>query len=172
MQPNVIIAFLDSPDAHIITANGVFDVDVNSLQELSEYHWCGRNDNGGKIYGQANIVREDGKRTMLQMHRLLMDAKPGEIIDHINGDTQDNHLYNLRICTALENSWNMVKYRGTSKYKGVSWNKNNKRWCAQIGYKGKSIYIGKFDTENDAARAYNAMAKYLYEGFARLNEVA
>ncbi|MCK5611583.1 HNH endonuclease [Candidatus Pacearchaeota archaeon] len=110
----------------------------------------------------------DGKRVFV--HRLIMNARKGQIIDHVNGDGLDNRRCNLRFCTPSQNQQNSRKRAGcSSKYKGVSWVKREKKWRAAIKYKGKSSTLGHYDNESDAARVYDKKAKEIFGEFARLN---
>lgn len=116
------------------------------------------------------------KRTL--MHRLILDAPDGEIVDHINGDGLDNRRCNLRLCTMRQNVCNQrirTTYAGkptTSRYKGVTKDKRKRSgWVAQIVSYGNHIHIGTFPTELEAAAAYNAKAVELFGSFARLNEI-
>lgn len=106
----------------------------------------------------------------LLMHRHILCAKPGEIIDHINGDTFDNRKINLRFCTSSENSMNQ-KVKPGKKYKGIYFDKSRKLWAAQITAAGKTKTIGRYLTDKQAAIAYNEIAKKLHGDFAKLNEV-
>ena len=103
------------------------------------------------------------------LHRLVMDAQVGLQVDHINGDRLDNRKENLRLCTNASNSRNSVKKKGN--YKGVHYNKNRRKWVAQITKDYKCYTIGSFNDEVDAARAYNNKAKEFYGEFAKLNNV-
>lgn len=106
------------------------------------------------------------------MHRLIMEAKQQQKVDHINGDGLDNRKENLRFATTSENAMNKCSTKNkSSSYKGVSWYKRYKKWQAQIKFKGKSIYIGIFDTEIEAAKAYDNKAKELFGEFAKLNNI-
>lgn len=103
------------------------------------------------------------------MHRLIMNTPEGMLVDHINHDCLDNRKSNLRICTHAENARNKRPVIGTSKYKGVYWDKTNKKWEAHIR-KGKDVkYLGQFKCEKKAALAYNEKAKELFGEFAYLN---
>jgi hypothetical protein len=96
-------------------------------------------------------------RSALRMHRLILGASPGEIVDHINGDPLDNRRENLRITTSLVNNQNAKKRRDglTSKHKGVHFCKVSKRWKAQIQIDKKKISLGSYRSEIEAATVYN-----------------
>jgi hypothetical protein len=80
------------------------------------------------------------------------------VVDHINNIITDNRLENLQLITNRENSTKDQK-GGTSKYVGVSWNKQNKRWTAQIRVFGELKYLGAFKNEYDAHLAYQKALK-------------
>jgi hypothetical protein len=80
------------------------------------------------------------------------------VVDHINNIKTDNRLENLQIVTNRHNSTKDKK--GTSKFVGVSWNSQNKKWKANIKIDGKPNYLGYFTDEAEAGLAYqNALAK-------------
>ena len=120
------------------------------------------------------IVKENGKWRNRLLSRLIIKAKTGFFVDHINGNKLDNRKINLRICTPYQSSLNRGKHIDSMcKYKGVSANKSsykNKPWRARIFYK-KEIHIGSFATQEEAAIAYNKTAKKLYGEFANLNKI-
>jgi hypothetical protein len=104
------------------------------------------------------------------MHRIVMNAKEGEIVDHINNTRYDNRNCNLRIASAGLNSHNSTKKKNaSSKYFGVSLIKKTEKWKAQISYNGKNKHIGNFEEEIDAAKAYNKEAIEFYKENANLN---
>ncbi len=105
-----------------------------------------------------------------KMHRFIMNASDGSVVDHINHDPLDNRRSNLRVCTQIQNMYNTKPVKGSiSKYKGVSRNSVNSKWFAQICKDGKNIYLGSFDNEVDAAKARDVKAKELFGEYAYLN---
>jgi hypothetical protein len=115
-----------------------------------------------------HMIRGFGKEVAL--HRLLLGAAPGEICDHINGDTLDNRLRNLRICTNAENLRNTQRRAPHgSKFKGVTRIKGTDKWRAQIMKDGKKFNLGCFLSEEFAAKVYDAAARELFGEFARCN---
>jgi len=94
------------------------------------------------------------------------------VVDHINHNGLDNRKANLRPATRAQNNYNklIVKHKeSSSKYKGVTWKKENKKWLAQINFKGDYIFLGYFKDERKAAKAYDEAAKKYYSEFACLN---
>jgi len=111
-----------------------------------------------------------GKQKTELMHRIIMRAKKGEMIDHINGNGLDNRKVNLRFCTASTNQMNRKSVRGsTSKFKGVCWNKKANKWQSQIKLNGVVMFVGLYEREFMAARAYDRAAREHHGKFARLN---
>ncbi len=109
------------------------------------------------------------KGRTVRMHRFILDAKTNELIDHANRDGLDNQRANLRTCTNRLNLRNRAKNKsGTSRFKGVVLQKN-RRWRARIYGDGGVIELGYFDTEIEAARAYDDAARGMFGEFARLN---
>src|SRR5678815_2653841 len=92
-------------------------------------------------------------------------------VDHKNGNGLDNRRENLRVCTQAENLANMRKHRGVSRYKGVTWDSSRRRWLAQIKNHGPNVNLGRYDSEVDAAHAYNEAALRLKGEYALLNEI-
>lgn len=102
------------------------------------------------------------------LHRLVLGKK--RRIDHKDGNPLNNRKNNLRVCTNAENCRNAkLSASNTSGYKGVSWNKAQQKWTADITFNYKHIYLGAFTEVEQAAIAYNKKAVELYREFARLN---
>jgi hypothetical protein len=106
------------------------------------------------------------------MHRVILDAQEGQIVDHKNGDRLDNRKENLRIANPSQNCWNSkLCTKNTSGYKGVTYVKKTGKWAAQIHLKNKKISLGSFESRHDAARMYNFWAIDLFGEFAKLNVI-
>jgi len=117
-------------------------------------------------YAVANDY-STGRHRVIRMHCLIMDAKG---IDHRDHDGLNNQRSNLRPATPGQNMHNMrAHHDGLSRYKGVSWSREIHRWIAQICVKGHSRRIGRYLSEEDAARAYDAAALEAFGEFACIN---
>lgn len=94
---------------------------------------------------------------------------PDKIIDHINMNPADNRLANLRLATKRQNGCNRKAF-GVSKFLGVVWRHDAQKWRASISVNNKTHYLGLYENEEDAAKAYDIAAKDFHGEFARLNE--
>lgn len=141
-------------------------VDLQDYELLSSVKWSCVVPNGTHKYA----VRMDGSK-YVYMHRVIMDAEVGTLVDHINGNTLDNRRENLRFATKSQNSINSSKIRGISRYKGVWFRERNKPWVAEIHKDGVKYHLGSFKTEVAAAIAYNKKAVELFGDFAVENKI-
>ncbi len=121
-----------------------------------------------RLYACTKVMREpeewiihatDGRRRRrrdtILLHRYLINAKKGEVVDHIDGDSLNNTKRNLRIVTAKENAHNTIKKKNKSGYTGVYLDARSGRYYAQLRRDGKGRNIGTFDTKEKAAEAYD-----------------
>lgn len=103
------------------------------------------------------LVVKDNKSYNLKQHQFAwywIHKECIKCIDHINGNRIDNRISNLRNVTQQENTFNSVS-------KGYDFDKKEKKWRARIKINNKSIYLGRYDTEEDARQAYlEAKEKY------------
>lgn len=113
-----------------------------------------------------------------KVHRLIWTLVRGPIpagmfIDHINGIRTDNRIENLRLVSPRENQFNRRKRKGgLSAFKGVTYCAEVRKYRATIQKDYKALSIGFFETELEAALAYNAKAAEMFGEHACLNEVA
>ena len=115
-------------------------------------------------------AKQINKKTKhIYLHRLIMNAQRGQQIDHRDGNGLNCQKSNLRFCTQLQNTMNQRKTKGTSRYKGVSWHKQTKKWRAAIMLHRKQHHLGCFVDEIDAAKAYDKAARELFGEFALCN---
>ena len=118
--------------------------DATDYDIVSKHTWC----IASHGYALTSITGADGKQKKLYAHRLLMNPPADMEVDHINSIKHDNRKANLRIVTSQVNSHNR------KLAKGYCWNKNAKKWQAQIRLNGKLIHLGLFVLEADAHNAY------------------
>lgn len=150
-------------------------VDDEDFLFLSKHRWYITS----RGYAQADFSKEfrpsEVKKLKITMHRLVMKAKKGQYIDHINRSKLDNRKENLRFVTASQNSINIAKSRKTkSGFKGVfyyPWNCKSRPWQVGIGVNRKYKYIGSYATVEEAAEAYNNAALKYHGEYAFLNKI-
>jgi len=166
--PTVWAAPRESPDPAIryisLTRGKHAMVDAADYPKLAKHKWYAqRADGSGTFY--ACRTR---KGRSVSMHRQIMKAPKGMVVDHINGNGLDNRRCNLRICTQLQNSQNTRRRRpGKSRYRGVF--PRGDKWQAAIQHDGNQLYLGLFDTDIEAAMARDRKAIELAGEFAVLN---
>ena len=107
----------------------------------------------------------------LAMHRVVKAITDSKImIDHANHNGLDNTETNLRIATNSLNQFNSIKQiNKSSKYKGVSWDKKKRKFAVRIHVNKKNAFLGLFNNEVSAAKAYDKKAKELYGEFVNVN---
>lgn len=146
-------------------------VDNEDFEYLNQFAWNIRIVKNTQYAKRSDKINK--KATTIQMHRQIMNCQKNMMVDHINGNGLDNRKCNLRICTRSNNlmNSNKPKSKATSKYKGVNRSKSSLKWRAEIRLNTKGIYLGTFNTEKDAAIAYNNAAIKYFGEFAKLNKV-
>ena len=97
-----------------------------------------------------------GSKTDVYLHHCII-GRPlnGMQVDHRNGDGLDNRRCNLRIVTVSQNQHNSkIRCDNSTGFKGVSFNKRISKYTSQIQIEGKRVFLGYFNTPEDAAKAY------------------
>ena len=150
-------------------ATNVFKLDKDVFDKLIEDKWIFRIRRNTTGYDYLTMYRIVGPVTYTAtVSRYLLNAPKEYVVDHINGDTTDNRLVNLRLATPTQNQWNRtksLKKKFYSKYIGVTWFKRTKKWQVKCN----NIYLGRFDDEIQVAKAYDTAARKIYGEFGKLN---
>lgn len=162
-----LIAWVDEVDAPL--AGMGWYAKKAGTKEFPHYYACSR----------ATIGRT---RMDYFLHNVVWEAMMGTplpsgfLVDHINGDKLDNRRENLRLATRADNEANKKKRRTqsggktSSKYKGVNKPKDRKKFRATLTFQHRQINLGSFESEREAAEAYNKAAIEYYGEFAYINE--
>lgn len=151
-----------------LTKEQITLVDDSDYEYLNQWHWQAIK-NIDTFYAQRSI-RINGKRGFISIHRLIMNTPKNMEVDHIDHNGLNNQKNNLRNCTHRENHIN-VRSKGRSKYLGVYFQeyRGYSYIKADITINGERKRLGSFKTEEDAARAYDEVAKTYHGEFANLN---
>jgi hypothetical protein len=153
-----------------LTQGKVALVDDTDYEELARFKWYARRSGktwyacrygGGGRSGQVEV----------RMHRQIMGDPVGMLVDHRDGDGLNCQRSNLREATQGQNSTNRSKPVSglSSRYKGVTWDKQWECWKARVTHNNIVYHCGNFEKEEDAARAYDDKARAVQGPFARTN---
>jgi hypothetical protein len=150
----------------VIIKIGDFDVCISKYdyERVSALKW--HSHHGSELQYFVHSINKPLQEVLL--HRFIMNAEKGTIVDHINGNTLDNRRENLRVCSHSENMRNSKKRSGGKcPYKGVYFNKRANKWNPQIKLDGKSISLGYYLTAEEARDAYIAASRKYHGDFGR-----
>lgn len=134
-----------------------FYFDLEDYEKIKEYCWVKH----GKY-----IDARSPEGSTIKLHRLVMDAKEGDYVDHRFHNEYDNRKSNLRICTNQENTMNhKIHKNNTSGKSGITYRKDSNKWRARLWYKGKCYNLGSFLSYEDAVRVRNEKEIELFKEF-------
>jgi hypothetical protein len=147
-------------------------VSPEDYDRVMAHKWMARLENR-TWYALRDLPRQPGQRfrSKEKLHRFILGAGPGDVIDHRDGDGLNNTRGNLRRATVAENNRNIRKpaHGQTSRFKGVCWHPKAQKFQATIRFERKNHYIGLFANEADAGWAYDREARKLHGRFASCN---
>lgn len=146
-------------------------VDKDDYDKINQFNW-----HYALGYARRNIRLDSGERRTEFMHRVIANTPDDKYTDHINGNTLDNRKMNLRHVEQYQNARNARKRNdAASNYKGVNRHKRKQdligKWKAGIQVDKKRVFLGYYESEIEAALAYNEAAKKYFKEYAVLNEV-
>lgn len=152
-------------------SRGLFaKVDDKDFDDLSQFNWTIKTSSKENVLYAKRFSIKDGKHTTELMHRRIMGAVKGIEVDHIDHDGLNNQRMNLRASTFTENRRNRRRQKNHSqKFQGV--HRSGKKWCAKIWSNGETLWLGTFNSEIEAAEAWNEKASALRGPFAHLNRI-
>lgn len=137
-------------------------IDAADVPLVEGRNWCALVQRHG-AYAVAK-----GEKSLMRMHRIIARAPDGMEVDHVSGDGLDNRQCNLRLATASQNRCNArLRSNNTSGFKGVTWDKYNRKWRAQIKWQGQVQYLGCYADKMEAQSAYAAASEKIHGAFGR-----
>lgn len=138
-------------------------ISKESIDLVKDHKW--RLTTNGYVYTSIKVSK--GKYKALSLPRFILDAKEGEVVDHINHNPLDNRLDNLRKCTQQENMMNgIVRKHNTSGVTGVSWNKEREKWEVEICVNKKRIKLGRYTDKEEAIQVRKEAERKYFGEFA------
>lgn len=139
-----------------------FYFDLEDYDIIKNYCWVKH----GKYIDARS---EDG--STIKIHRLIMNAKEDDYVDHKFHKEYDNRKYNLRVCTNQENTMNhKIHSNNTSGKSGITYREDSNKWRARLWFKGKCYSLGSFISYDDAVNARNNKEIELFKKFRCENE--
>ncbi len=158
-----------------LTQGQVAIVSDDWFEYLNQYKWFAHWTDASKtFYAWRNRHKSEGRPvTIIQMHRVILNAPKGVMVDHSDHNGLHNWIPNIRLAPHGGNRANsrLSKTRTSSGLKGVYWEPRRNLWIARIGINGKTKYLNGFENKMDASNAYNEAALLYFGEFAYLNPI-
>lgn len=152
-----------------LTHGFVAIIDDEDAERVLAHRWRAKDEGRGAAHKSPQWY---ARNATTYLHRFIIGAPRGMQVDHVNGDRLDCRRSNLRLATNAQNAANRSNRGGASSFKGVSYpllKSGRRKWQAMIFAAGRAKWLGYFETEEDAARAYDRAAVEAYGEYARLN---
>lgn len=167
-KTNYIEKFEDHAEIYLVNNRseivGKAIIDLDDVEKIKDYKWNMHVERNGTY---KYVTTSSKKCPYTKLHRLIMDAKENEIVDHINHNELDNRKSNLRICTNQQNICNCnIPKNNKSGCKGVYWAKDKQKWTVQVTINNKTKYIGRYSTYEEAVEARIQATKKYYGEYA------
>lgn len=165
----------------MIIYHNLQSLDQNLLKQIFEYrdgelYWKIQPSLSVNVGDQVGCISKKGYKQcrllnkQYSLHRLIFLYHYGYLpkyIDHKDNNTLNNRIENLRECDEFQNNWNSsLSKRNKSGVKGVVWNKKHKRWSVSTQYKKKYIWLGSYDTLDEAAKVVKEFREKYHGEFA------
>lgn len=147
-------------------------VDDEDFEYLNVFSWYTQTFPHTEIM-YASRTQTKPIRKCIKMHRLILNPLENEMVDHIDGNGLNNQKSNLRLVNNQRNLQNSKPYKNKkySNYKGVGYDLKRKKFRANIRVNKVLIYLGRFETELEAAEAYNKAALKYFGEYSRINDL-
>ena len=136
-------------------------IDEEDYNRVKSFTWSVKpKEEGAYFFNRSN-------NETVYLHKIILGVKNKRIVDHRDGNRLNNTKDNLRICTKSENTRNQ-KRKSDSHLKGVTWHKDCNKWGAQIMVDYKNIFLGLYNSEEEAHKAYCEASKKYHGEFGRI----